>query len=324
MSVRTCFGLVAAMLLAFAATPAFAVYTGVTVTPAPNAQELGSMTITLPGQQPVPVQESKTDDQKKVGAYFIDTSQTPKVGESAIIGYTDDSGRHHTGRVLVGDNGFVIDLGVLANAGPSSSATGTNVEFQVRGFGGVAFEGDHTPAKFGFDFAMMFPLGDGLLVGPMAGYERVNDAVVAKVGPAPPPSTFIIDSAKINAGTFGGRIEKNLGGGWLVGAEGGAIVARVDVTQQEGFCSPPGGSRPPGCQVFGTASGQDTRVAPFGGAYIERFLCPHVAAFAEYEYSGLDEEIVSGTGPSQSTRKFDLNQNEIKFGVAVRLPPTGG
>jgi uncharacterized protein YkwD len=121
MSMRRCLGLLAALALALAATPAFAVYTGVAITGG-NAQEISTMTITLPGHDAVPVQRSETEDERQLGPFFIDTPDAPKAGDAAVVTIDDAEGHARMVTVRMGPNGFAIDLGALL---PTSN-TATN------------------------------------------------------------------------------------------------------------------------------------------------------------------------------------------------------
>jgi len=78
------------------------------------------------------------------------------------------------------------------------------VALQLRGFGGATFISGNTPATAGFDGAVLFPLANRVLVGPMAGFEWVDSSIVKTIGGGPPPSTFIHTSVGFKTGNFGG------------------------------------------------------------------------------------------------------------------------
>jgi len=48
----------------------------------------------------------------------------------------------------------------------SMSTTGSGIQFQLRGIGGVSFINGNTPATAGFDGAVLFPLGSRISIGP--------------------------------------------------------------------------------------------------------------------------------------------------------------
>src|SRR5262249_7821904 len=117
-----------------------------------------------------------------------------------------------------------------------SATTGAGIQFQLRGFGGASFINGNTPATAGFDGAVPFPLGNHLLVGPTAGFQWVNSAIVQSVGSASSsPSTFIHTSVGFKNGNFGGAAVVPFGG-FVLGIHGGATVANSTVTQAVGFC----------------------------------------------------------------------------------------
>jgi hypothetical protein len=103
---------IAALALAVAATPALALYTGVAISGG-NAQEISTMTITLPGKDPVPVRPSKTNDQRKLRAWFIDAPYRMGVGETATVTITDASGTVRSAPIQMGVTQFTIDLDAL-------------------------------------------------------------------------------------------------------------------------------------------------------------------------------------------------------------------
>jgi uncharacterized repeat protein (TIGR01451 family) len=118
-----------------------------------------------------------------------------------------------------------------------STAMGSAPSFEIRGFGGAAMVNGNSPSTAGFDGAVLFPLGNRVLVGPMAGFQWVSTSIVSTIGGGPPPSTFINTSVGFKSGNFGGRIAFPFGG-WEIGVHGGATVAGSTITQQGGVCLP--------------------------------------------------------------------------------------
>ena len=98
----------------------------------------------------------------------------------------------------------------------SMSTTGAGIQFQLRGFGGASFINGNTPGTSGFDGAVLFPLGNRILVGPTAGFQWINSSIVNSIGSQQPGSTFIDTSAGFKEGRFGGRIGFPFGG-WHLG-----------------------------------------------------------------------------------------------------------
>jgi RHS repeat-associated protein len=56
------------------------------------------------------------------------------------------------------------------------------------GFGGAAFVSGSAPSTSGFDGAVLFPLGNRVLIGPNASYEWINSTIVKTVGAGPSTS----------------------------------------------------------------------------------------------------------------------------------------
>lgn len=165
----------------------------------------------------------------------------------------------------------------------SKSTTGAGIQFQLRGFGGVSFINGNTPATAGFDGAVLFPLGNHLLVGPTAGFEWVNSSIVGSIGSMMPGSTFENTSVGFKNGNFGGTIGFPFGG-WQLGVQGGATVAGSSITQQSGFCGLGNATSPAGCTVLSTTTTHDTVVGPFVGGYVSRSIFSHVGVFVRYDY----------------------------------------
>jgi hypothetical protein len=217
------------------------------------------------------------------------------------------------------------------NPAPSSSQTsmstaGSGIQFRLRGFGGASIINGNTPSSAGFDGAVLFPLGNRVLVGPTAGFEWVDSSIVQSLGGGTLPSTFIHTSAGFKNGNFGARIEFPFGALWTqagnaatafgsdnlhLGIEGGVTVASSRITRAEGFC---GGTGPTGgssttCTTAGTATTHDTVVGPYVGAYISHSIFSHVGVFVGYDYSSLKVKTPTGA--------VNVNRNEIHVGLVI-------
>jgi uncharacterized protein YkwD len=103
---------IAALVVMLAATPALAIYTGVAISGG-NAQEISTMTITLPGKAPIPVRKSRTDDERKVGAWFIDAPYRPGIGDTATVTVTDEDGKTRSAMITMGVTEYSINLNAL-------------------------------------------------------------------------------------------------------------------------------------------------------------------------------------------------------------------
>ncbi len=168
----------------------------------------------------------------------------------------------------------------------SMSTTGAGIQFQLRGFGGATIINGNTPSTSGFDGAVLFPLGNRVLVGPTAGFQWVDNSIIKTLGGGPPPSTFIHTTAGFSMGNFGVRVVIPVG--WLqLGVHGGASVASSTITQAEGFCGTGSGgpSGPPaGCTTTSATTTHDTIVGPFVGGYVSHSIFSHVGVFVGYDY----------------------------------------
>jgi hypothetical protein len=193
-------------------------------------------------------------------------------------------------------------------------ATHGGVSFDFRSFGGANIANGNAPATAGFDGAVLFPLGNRVLVGPTAGFQWVGSSIVGTIGGGPPPSTFIDTSAGFKEGDFGGRIAFPFGG-WQFGAEGGATVASADITQAEGVCLTSG------CTASSTTTSNANIVGPLVGAYIFHSIFSHVGVFVEYDWNHLKYTTSSGsTGSSSGSRSiFDVENNGVVAGFAFTL-----
>lgn len=90
--------------LALVATPALAVYTGINVTGG-NAQEIQTITISIPGNPPVTAQKSDTDEKRKLGFWYVDTSTGYTPGAKGTATITMMNGDTKTVPVRVGSDG---------------------------------------------------------------------------------------------------------------------------------------------------------------------------------------------------------------------------
>lgn len=201
------------------------------------------------------------------------------------------------------------------------STTGAGIQFQLRGFGGATFVSGNTPATWGFDGAVLFPLGNRILVGPTAGFQWVGSSIVSSIGSQTPGSTFINTSVGFKEGNFGGRINipfmfSHQTLPIILAFEGGATVANSTITQQSGFCGGTGGSLPPGCTVLSTTTTHDTVTGPFVGGYISHSIFSHVGVFVGYDYHfALKDTQPNFTNPSgPSVTVFDLHYSDAAAG----------
>jgi hypothetical protein len=211
---------------------------------------------------------------------------------------------------------FTIDASFLAASAPSShTSTGTTEEgmkFQFRGFGGASLINGNTPSTAGFDGAVLFPLGNRILVGPTAGFQWVDRSIVSSIGSLTPGSTFINASVGFKTGNFGGRIAFPFRG-WQLGIHGGANVANSSITQAEGFCGLGNATSPAGCHVTSSTNTHDTVTGPFVGGYISHSIFSHVGVFVEYDYSRLKPTVPS-SGSSMPSSTLSLHSNTVVAG----------
>ena len=197
------------------------------------------------------------------------------------------------------------------------------IQFQFRGFGGASFINGNTPATAGFDGAVLFPLGNRILVGPTAGFQWVNRSMVHSIGSMTPGSTFINTTAGFKNGNFGGVVQFPIGG-FQVGIRGGATVAGSSIMQQSGFCGTGGPTAPAGCTVFSTATMHDTVVGPFVGGYVSHKILSHLGGFVEYDYARLKDTpsgTSGGTGSSSSSSGtiFDIHSSTVVGGLTLTI-----
>lgn len=216
--------------------------------------------------------------------------------------------------------------------------TRPRIQFQLRGFGGAAFINGHTAATAGLDGAVLFPLGNRLLVGPTAGFQWVDSSIVKTVGTRQPGSTFIDTSAwfnqvnlgaraeyrfhyGVNGSGYGNPIDKYYRDVWDVGVEAGVTVANSKITQQLGFCGQGNATSPAGCNVFSTVKTHDTVTSPYVGGYIGHSIFPHVGIFVGYDYHfGLKDTKANPTNPSgPRVNVFDLHYSTVKAGVLFNI-----
>ena len=242
----------------------------------------------------------------------------PKGAEGQVPADTNDCKRRRVG-------GFYWDGGstVVVGLGPGGTVTQTGgavipheeikkVSLQIRGFGGATFVNGNTPSTAGFDGAVLFPLGNRVLVGPTAGFEWVNSSIISRAGSMTVGSTFENESVGFKEGNFGGQIGLRLSG-WELGIRGGATVAGSDITQAEGFCDPTAG-----CTISSTTTTHDTVTGPFVGGYISHSIFSHVGIFVEYDYHRLKDTTSAGTGSSGGSQTiFDLHENSVVGGIVL-------
>jgi hypothetical protein len=202
----------------------------------------------------------------------------------------------------------------------SMSTTGSGIQFQLRGIGGASFINGNTPSTAGFDGAVLFPLGNRVLVGPTAGFQWVDSSIVNSIGSMSAGSTFIDTSAGFKNGNFGGRIGFPFGG-WQLSVQGGASINWSSLIQASGFCGLGNATSPAGCTTSSTTTTHDTIVGPFAGGYISHSVFSHVGVFAGYDYSRLTITLPSSgsSTPTSSQTTLDLNRNTIDFGIEFTL-----
>jgi hypothetical protein len=212
-----------------------------------------------------------------------------------------------------------------STASPSSSqtsmsTTSAGVQFQLRGFGGASFINGNSPGTAGLDGAVLFPIGNKILIGPTAGFQWINKATVDKIGGGGPGSTFINTSVGINAGNFTGRVDVPLGRVY-VGIQGGVTVAGATITKEEGFTSPTGGT------TASTTTDHQSVVGPNAGVYLgfdpgwskyevvgtARWFTASV--FAEYDYSKIKVTAASSGSSGGSKSSLDLQYNTVVAGI---------
>ncbi len=184
--------------------------------------------------------------------------------------------------------------------GPGNTGMGFTPTIQLRGFGGATLVNGNAPCATGFDGAVLFPIGNRVLVGPTGGFEWICSSLVQTIGGGPPPSTFINTSVGFKNGNFGGRIAFPLGG-WQLGIHGGATVAGSTITQNVGSCDVTAG-----CTILGTTTTHDTVVGPFVGGYISHSIFSHVGVFVEYDYHRLKDNNV-----------FDVSDRAVVGGIVL-------
>jgi len=195
------------------------------------------------------------------------------------------------------------------------STTGAGIQFQLRGFGGATIINGNTPSTSGFDGAVLFPLGNRVLVGPTAGFQWINSSIVQTIGSQQPGSTFMHTSVGFKTGNFGGRIAFPFGG-WQLGVHGGATVANSTITQATGFCGGTGPTAPPGCITTSTTTTHDTVVGPNVGGYISHSVFSHVGVFVGYDYSHL-KITLPPSGSSGAVSSFNLHNSTVVGGVVL-------
>jgi len=198
----------------------------------------------------------------------------------------------------------------------SNGASGFTPSIQLRGFGGVSFINGNTPASAGFDGAVLFPLGNRILVGPNAGFQWVDTSLIRMIGSMTAGSTFVNATGAFKNGNFGGQFGFSLSG-YQLGLRAGATVAGSAITQKSGFCAAPNATNPTGgCVVSSTTMTHDTVVGPFVGGYISHSIFSHVGVFVEYDYARLKDQTTSPTSGAKVT-VFDVHGNNLIGGFVV-------
>lgn len=203
---------------------------------------------------------------------------------------------------------------------PSSTSSFTP-EVAFRGFVGASIVNGNAPSTAGFDGAVLFPLGDRVLLGPMARFQWVDRSIVATVGSHQAGSTFIDTRVAFNEGDFEASLAFPFGG-WQIGVQGGATLASASITQAEGFC---GGTTPTGssstiCTVTSSTNTNATIVGPSVGGYVSHSLFSHAGVFVEYDWSHLNDTTSSGSSGTTSSSStgssavFNVNNNSLTVG----------
>jgi hypothetical protein len=232
---------------------------------------------------------------------------------------------HGTVVINPGENGGVTTENETAGTTTHQAVAGVTPIIQLRGFGGASFATSSTQGTAGFNSAVLFPLGNRLLVGPMAGFQWIDNSIVNAIGSHQPGSTFIDSSASFRNGNFGGEIAFPLHGDWALFIHAGATVANSSVTQQSGFCGGTGPTAPLGCTVFNTTTTHDTVVGPFVGGYISHSIFSHVGVFAGFDWIHLNNtNSGTTTSPSSSSSSgsqtsFNVHHNNVVAGLTVTV-----
>lgn len=195
--------------------------------------------------------------------------------------------------------------------------SGFTPTIDIRGFGGASFINGNTPPTAGFDGAVLFPLGNHVLIGPTAGFQWVNSSIISSIGSMTAGSTFANTGVGFKEGNFGGQIGLNLSG-WELGIRGGATVAGSSITQAEGFCGLGNATSPAGCTVTSSTTTHDTVTGPFVGGYISHSIFSHVGVFVEFDYSRFKDTKPNATNPTgPSVSIFDLHNNAAVAGLVL-------
>ncbi|HEV2486529.1 MAG TPA: hypothetical protein VGT08_13425 [Terracidiphilus sp.] len=210
------------------------------------------------------------------------------------------------------------------------SMSGFVPSIQLRGFGGASLINGNRPSTSGFDGAVLFPLGNRVLVGPTAGFQWVDSSIVKTIGSHQPGSTFVDASAGFKEGNVG--LEADIlilvsaathqrMVSWMdidIGVTGGATVANSAITQASGFCGTGGPTAPPGCTVLSTTTTHDMVVGPFVGGYLLHPISSHIGIFVAYDYRRLNDTKPNPTNPSgPSVSVFDLHSNDVVAGIVL-------
>jgi hypothetical protein len=225
---------------------------------------------------------------------------------------------------------FTIDASVLSSTAqnpfaPNVSALGLGtmpgaaMQFQVSPYGGATFGNGNTPATFGVNSALAFPLGNVISFAPTTGFQVINDSIVNSSGSHQTGSTFIDTSASFKKVKIGADLHFTFGRSreFEFAAGGGATVADATTTQQMGFCAGTGGSLPPGCNVLSKTTTNNWVWGPSAETSISRRLNSHLAFQSQYNWTHLKKDVTGGTGGTTTTGTqtlFDVNQNTVTGG----------
>jgi hypothetical protein len=191
------------------------------------------------------------------------------------------------------------------------SRSGFAPSVEVRGFGGEGFSSGNSVGTAGVDGAVLFHAGDSVRLGPMAGWLRISRTTTSTTGNSSlPDSDYTTTSSQLSGqGNFGGRIGFPFSG-WEVGAEGGAVMASLHVSQEQNTCT----ASVAQCTLTNSAI-TDTVVGPFFGGYFSRSLVNHVGVFAKFEYSHLQDKnngLDSGDGVAAGGIVLNLGRSAAR------------
>ena len=203
----------------------------------------------------------------------------------------------------------------------SINTTGLGIQFQLRGYGGVSIAKDSSPSTVGVEGAMLLPLGNRILVGPSASFQRIDSFLVNSIGGGHAPSTFMHTSVSFENKNFGGSLVFIPHGAWQLGVQGGATIAGSTIAQQSGFCGVGGPTAPAGCQVLSTTKAHATIVGPFVDAYASHPIRNGLGAFVGYEYHRMKYASSAAAGSSDLSisrpTDFDSHYQNVVGGITL-------